>query len=43
MRCIADGKAFQPPSTIEDITVLDELHDVLQEKQIGVAFVNPTV
>lgn len=43
MRCIADGKPFQPPSTIEDITVLDELHDVLQEKQIGVAFVNPTV
>jgi len=43
MRCIADGKPFQPPSTIEDITVLDELHDVLHEKQIGVAFANPTV
>ncbi|MEM1323102.1 MAG: acetate--CoA ligase [Bacteroidota bacterium] len=25
MRYIADGKAFNPPSTIEDITVLDEM------------------
>lgn len=38
MRCIADGKPFQPPSTIEDMTVLDELHDIMQEKQIGSAF-----
>lgn len=38
MRCIADGKTFQPPSTIEDLTVLDELRELMREKQIGAAF-----
>ena len=35
MRHIADGKAFNPPSTIEDITVLDELLELMREKKIG--------
>jgi hypothetical protein len=39
MRHIADGKSFNPPSTIEDITVLDELRDLMGEKKIGLAFV----
>ena len=38
MRCIADGKPFQPPSTIEDMSVLDELAERMREKQIGAAF-----
>jgi acyl-coenzyme A synthetase/AMP-(fatty) acid ligase len=29
MRFIADGKTFSPPSTIEDITVLDEIREVM--------------
>jgi propionyl-CoA synthetase len=37
MRNIADGKPFTPPSTIEDITVLDELGDLMKEKGIGLA------
>lgn len=28
MRCIADGKPFQTPSTIEDLTVLEELKNL---------------
>lgn len=35
IRCIADQKSFKPPSTIEDITVLDELNVLMKEKQIG--------
>lgn len=35
MRAIADKKSFNPPSTIEDITVLDELEDIMKEKKIG--------
>ncbi len=38
MRCIADGKPYQPPSTIEDPVVLEELHEVMHDKQIGAAF-----
>ena len=38
MRHIADGKPFSAPSTIEDITVLDELRDLMAEKEIGMAF-----
>ena len=38
MRHIADGKAFNPPSTIEDMSVLDELRDLMGEKRIGLAF-----
>ena len=38
MRNIADGKTFAPPSTIEDITVLDEMRDLMGELHIGVAF-----
>ncbi len=30
MRCMADGKPFQTPSTIEDLTVLEELKPVFQ-------------
>ena len=39
MRHIADGKPFAPPSTIEDMTVLDELKELMSEKKIGLAFV----
>ena len=35
MRHIADGKPFNPPSTIEDMTVLPELEDLMKEKHIG--------
>lgn len=35
MRHIADNKPFNPPSTIEDITVLDELKALMIEKGIG--------
>ena len=38
MRHIADGKPFSAPSTIEDITVLDELRELMAEKGIGMAF-----
>jgi acyl-coenzyme A synthetase/AMP-(fatty) acid ligase len=36
MRHIADGKPFNPPSTIEDMSVLDELRELMGEKKIGV-------
>lgn len=39
MRCIADGKSFIQPSTIEDPTVLDELKKLMFEKKIGNAFI----
>ena len=39
MRHIADGKPFAMPSTIEDVTVLDELKELMREKGIGLAFV----
>jgi acyl-coenzyme A synthetase/AMP-(fatty) acid ligase len=32
MRFIADKKTFSPPSTIEDIAVLDELREIMKEK-----------
>lgn len=35
MRFIADGKAYSPPSTIEDMTVLPELEGLMKEKHIG--------
>ncbi len=35
MRCIADGTAYNAPSTIEDSTVLDELKELMQEQKIG--------
>ena len=38
MRFIADGKNFTHPSTIEDPAVLDELKDLMKEKNIGIAF-----
>jgi propionyl-CoA synthetase len=38
MRAMTDGKSFSPPSTIEDITVLDELKDLMTEHKIGIAF-----
>jgi len=38
MRAIADGKSFNPPSTIEDITVLDELKELMNQEKVGVAF-----
>jgi acyl-coenzyme A synthetase/AMP-(fatty) acid ligase len=38
MRAMTDGKSFSPPSTIEDITVLDELNELMREHKIGVAF-----
>jgi propionyl-CoA synthetase len=38
MRAMTDGKSFSPPSTIEDITVLDELKVLMTEHKIGIAF-----
>ncbi|MEL6862877.1 MAG: propionyl-CoA synthetase [Bacteroidota bacterium] len=38
MRAIADGQTFNPPSTIEDITVLDELRELMLREQVGIAF-----
>jgi acetate--CoA ligase len=35
IRAIADGKKFNPPSTIEDMSVLDEMKAVMQEQSIG--------
>jgi acyl-coenzyme A synthetase/AMP-(fatty) acid ligase len=35
MRFIADNKPFTPPSTIEDMGVLDELRDLMMMKKIG--------
>ncbi len=35
MRNIADGKPYSPPSTIEDMSVLGELEDLMVEKEIG--------
>lgn len=39
IRAIADGKKFSPPSTIEDMSVLDELKILMKEKEVGIAFV----
>ena len=38
MRYIADGKSFSPPSTIEDITVLDEIKSKMEAEGIGKVF-----
>jgi acyl-coenzyme A synthetase/AMP-(fatty) acid ligase len=38
MRHMADGKTFAPPSTIEDLSVLDELAELMEEKHIGRAY-----
>ena len=38
MRFIADGETFSTPSTIEDISVLDDLRGLMSDKQIGIAF-----
>ena len=35
MRAIADDRSFNPPSTIEDMSVLDELDGLMKEKTIG--------
>ncbi len=35
MRAIADQTAFNSPSTIEDITVLDELKGLMQREKVG--------
>ena len=35
MRAIADTKPFSPPSTIEDLSVLDELEAEMKLKNIG--------
>lgn len=35
MRSIADAKPYNPPSTIEDPAVLDELKGLMVEKEIG--------
>jgi len=35
MRCIADDRPYSPPSTIEDLTVLDEIKQVMEKQQIG--------
>ena len=34
LRCLVDGEAFQPPSTIEEPAVLEELTDTLSEQPI---------
>lgn len=38
MRCIADGKSYTIPSTIEDPSVLDELKKLMSKNKIGQAF-----
>lgn len=38
MRNIADGQSFNTPSTIEDISVLDQLRTLMESQQIGQAF-----
>lgn len=38
MRHLADGKSFNPPSTIEDMNVLDEIEDLLQSKKVGIKY-----
>ena len=35
IRAIADNQSFSPPSTIEDMTVLDELKLLMSKKNIG--------
>ncbi len=35
MRKIADGQAFQPPSTIEDMSVLGELEGTIRQRGVG--------
>ena len=35
MRYMADGKTFNPPSTIEDMSVLDEIRELLKIKKVG--------
>jgi acyl-coenzyme A synthetase/AMP-(fatty) acid ligase len=35
MRAIADGKPYTAPSTIEDMSVLDEIGEALQEKRMA--------
>ncbi len=37
IRAIVDGTSFNPPSTIEDITVLDELKDLVKLKKLGMS------
>ncbi len=36
MRHIADGKAFKPPSTIEDMSVLGELEQIMSDEKVGI-------
>jgi len=36
IRKIADGQSFSPPSTIEDMSVLDEMKELMAEEHIGV-------
>lgn len=36
MRAMADGETFTPPSTIEDVSVLDELKTLMEEMKIGI-------
>lgn len=38
IRAIADGKKFSPPSTIEDMSVLDEIKAVMASENIGQAY-----
>ncbi|MEM1218278.1 MAG: propionyl-CoA synthetase [Bacteroidota bacterium] len=35
MRAMVDGKAYNPPSTIEDMSVLDELEDLFLKNAVG--------
>ncbi len=39
MRNMADGKSFNPPSTIEDMSVLNEITDLLKSKKVGLVSV----
>ncbi|MFM6984493.1 MAG: propionyl-CoA synthetase [Chitinophagaceae bacterium] len=40
LRNITDGEHYTVPSTIEDPQVLTNIHDLLKEKQLGMAFQN---
>jgi len=37
---LADRGQTAIPSTIDDPSILDEIKDVLQDQQIGMAFIN---
>lgn len=43
MRNIADGEHYAVPSTIDDPGILTEIHEVLKQKSLGMAFQYPII